>query len=74
MIIVYISSEKSTFFVASQIQGILPNKRSVTYTLRTNDENKEEDFNVPDELVQLNVNYQLFLETLLMMIRGNDIQ
>ena len=29
MIIIYIRSEKNTFFVASQILGILPNKRSV---------------------------------------------
>ena len=29
MIIIHIRSEKSTFFVASQILGILPNKRSV---------------------------------------------
>ena len=30
------------------------------YTVRTNKENNEEDFLVPDELLQLNINGQLF--------------
>ena len=44
-----------------------------TYMMRTNEENNEEDFTVPDELVQLKIKDH-FLETLLMMLRGNSIQ
>ena len=42
--------------------------------MRNNDENNEEDLNVTDEQMQFNINDQLFLETLLMMIRGNSIK
>ena len=46
----------------------------VTYTEITNEENNEENFTLPDELVKLSINDRLFLETLVMMIRGNSIQ
>ena len=42
--------------------------------MRNNDENNEEDLNVTDEQMQFNINGQLFLESLLMMIRGNSIK
>ena len=45
-----------------------------TYLNREENVDQNVNYNIPDEEIQFNISDQLFLETLLMMIRGNSIK